>query len=103
MICVYKGTGPTDAYLMHHWLERNEIDATLRGDLLGLRGEIPVLDSWPTVWVSKVDQERAEAAIREFNAPQLVHPKWMCPGCGEENEPNFGSCWNCDGDGPGVG
>jgi hypothetical protein len=102
VICVYKGKGPTDAFLIQHWLERNDIRSTLRGDLLGLRGEIPIVDAWPTIWVAAEDQERAEAAIREFNGPRLVHPRWKCEACGEENEPNFGSCWNCSADRPDI-
>ena len=102
MICVYKGNNPTDAYLIHHWLQRNGIRANVQGDLLGLRGEIAVGEAWPTVWVAKEDQDRAEAAIREFNAPQLVHPRWKCVQCDEENEPNFGSCWNCSADHPSI-
>lgn len=100
MICVYKASGPTDAMLVSHWLERNGIRALVRGDLLGLRGEIPIGDAWPTVWVDEADRELAEAAIREFEGPRLVHPRWVCAGCGEENEPNFGSCWSCDADRP---
>ena len=100
MICIYKGTNGMDAYLLQHWLRRNDIPATLRSDRLGLRGEIPIVDAWPTVWVAAEDKSRAEAAIREFNGPQLVHPRWQCPGCKEDNEPNFGSCWNCSADRP---
>ncbi|MEZ4317099.1 MAG: DUF2007 domain-containing protein [Myxococcota bacterium] len=103
MICIYKARSATDAYLLQHWLQRNDIPATLRGDLLGLRGEIPIGDAWPTVWVAEVDRDRAEACIREFNGPQLVHPRWKCASCGEDNEPNFGSCWNCSSDRPGMG
>ena len=103
MICVYKGRGATDAFLLHHWLLRNDIEAVLRGDRLGLRGETPIADAWSTLWVAKADRERAEEAIREFNGPQLVHPRWLCSFCGEDNEPNFGSCWSCSADRPGLG
>lgn len=96
MICVYKGRGASDAFLLRHWLLRNHIAAVLRGGL-------PIADTWSTLWVAKADKERAEAAIREFNAPRLVYPRWICSSCGEENEPSFGSCWSCSADRPGLG
>lgn len=100
MICVFKAAGPTEATLMRHWLERNGIRAVVRGDLVGLRGEIPMAEAWPTVWVDPEDGEAAEEAVRAFESPRLVHPRWQCPACGEDNEPNFGSCWSCSGDRP---
>lgn len=99
---VYRGTGTTDAYLIQHWLERNGVRTVLRGDLLTLRGPIPLADAWPTVWVDDEDAERAEELVRAFNGPKLVHPRWVCTHCGEDNEPNFGSCWNCSADRPGL-
>jgi hypothetical protein len=102
LVCIYRGTGPTDATLVAHWLERNGITAHVQGDLLGLRGEIPVGDAWPTVWVRKPDQGRAEDAVKVFEGPTLVHPTWRCARCGEDNEPNFGSCWSCEADRPDV-
>ncbi len=102
LICVYRGTGPTDATLVAHWLERNGLAPQVRGDRTGLRGEIPIPDAWPTVWVRAADRAQAERAIREFNGPTLVHPRWACGRCGEDNEPNFGSCWSCDADRPDV-
>lgn len=102
MICVYKASGATDAYLVRHWLERNGIVALVRDGLLSVRGELPIGVSWPTVWVAPADRERAEEAIRAYTGPVLVHPPWKCPGCEEINEPNFGSCWSCGQDRPGL-
>lgn len=100
MVCVYKGTGAGSAVMVKHWLERNGIQALLRGGLTGLGGEIPVDDARASVWVRREDEERALDAVRAFEGPVLVHPRWACPDCGEDNEPNFGSCWNCGGDRP---
>jgi hypothetical protein len=103
LFCIYRGNGPTDAYLVHHWLDRNGIFAQVRGEhRMGLRGDIPIPDAWPSIWVRNEDRDAAEAAIRTFNAPRAVHPRWICPACQEDNEPNFDSCWSCDGDRPGV-
>lgn len=100
VVCVYKARDATDAALVKHWLERNGVQALVRGDLLGLRGEIPIGDAWPSVWVPDDQKDAADVAIREFEGPRLVHPRWACARCGEDNEPNFGSCWSCGADRP---
>lgn len=100
--CVFRATGPTDAWLVRDWLECNGMGVLVRGDLTSLRGEIPFLDAAPTVWVRTADRARADEALRIYHAPRLVHPKWMC-ACGEENEANFGSCWQCSADAPQLG
>jgi hypothetical protein len=94
MYRAYQGHGPIDAFLVRDWLERNEIRTFVRGEhLVSLRGDLPV--AWPSVWVAIADRERAVAAVTTYHQPALVHPVWNCPGCGEENPPAFGSCWNC--------
>ncbi|MCB9668705.1 MAG: DUF2007 domain-containing protein [Alphaproteobacteria bacterium] len=97
---IYRGTGPADAWLVKHWLERNGVASQVRSDLVGLAGEIPSHDAWPTVWVADELADRASELVRAFEGPTLVHPRWRCPACGEDNEPNFGSCWSCGGDAP---
>lgn len=99
---IYRATGPTDGYLLKHWLERNGLTVHVQGDLVSARGEIPIGESWPTLWVPANDAPRARELVDAFFGPTLVHPVWKCQGCGEMNEPNFGSCWNCDGDRPDV-
>jgi hypothetical protein len=93
---VYRATGPADAYLVRDWLVRNDIPAQVRNEnLMSIRGEVPVGQAWPEVWVNRDDQVRAEEAIQTFQGPTLVHPDWRCAGCGELNPASFGSCWSC--------
>lgn len=99
-ICVYRGTNSTDAYLVRHFLTGNDVDSQVRGDLVGLRGKIPMGDAWPTVWVESRDRARAEALIRQFNGPRLVHPQWSCTECSEVNGATFEWCWNCQTERP---
>jgi hypothetical protein len=90
----YQGEGPADAYLVRDWLERNGIRTWLRGEgLIGVRGG-PFGVGWPGVWVPESDKWCAEVVLREFHAPALVHPDWVCR-CGESNAPAFGACWSC--------
>ena len=95
LVCVYRGSGPTDAYLIRHLLESLDIHVHVRGDLVSLRGEIPIGEAWPSVWVAAEDQPQAEDAIRRFHGPKLVHPRWKCSACGETNEATFEWCWQC--------
>jgi hypothetical protein len=107
---VYRGTGPTDAYLVRDWLGRNQVPAQVRGEgLMSLRGDIPIWEAWPAVWVPTHLEAEARELVSQFDGPTLVHPAWRCGRCGEENAPNFASCWSCgadrpvaapDGDGP---
>lgn len=100
-IRIYRGEGPTDPYLLRDWLERNGVPAEVRGDtLMTLRGDIPISEAWPTVWVAPQHVDRSKALISEFFGPALVHPAWKCPACNEENAPTFGSCWSCGQDSP---
>jgi hypothetical protein len=93
--CVFRGSGPTDAWLVHDWLVRNDIEVQVRGDLVSLGGRIPMHESWPTLWVRARDVQRAAEALESYRAPRLVHPSWVCAKCGEENEATFDSCWSC--------
>ncbi len=100
MICVYTAMLPTDAHLVQHWLRRNGIAAQVLGDLMVGRGELPIQDSAPTVWVSLENEDAARALVAEFEKPQGDGKRWLCPECAEDNEPTFGSCWKCGVDHP---
>jgi hypothetical protein len=99
-ICVYRATGPTDGFLVRDWLQRCGLHPQLRGDLSGLRGEIPIRESWPSVWVAPGEEPAARAALRQLEGPRLVRTAWTCPRCGAEGEPDFDACWNCDAERP---
>ena len=96
LVCIYQAQGPFEGHQVAHWLERNDIEVRILGDLVGLAGGIPVTDAWPSLWVKSEDTERAKIAIQRFSGPRAVHPEWTCPGCGETNAPTFGSCWSCE-------
>lgn len=98
MICVYRAALPTNAHLVQHWLRRNGIPAEVRGDLMLARGELPIVESAPSVWVAKVHEAQARELVDEFEQPEAEATRWDCPRCGEDNEPNFHSCWNCSAD-----
>lgn len=98
---VYKASDRANAYLFLHQLEAAGIRGIMRGEaLMSLGGEIPLYDALPSIWVNEEDMEQATEILRQFEGPALVFPKWHCTHCGEENEANFGQCWNCLNDRP---
>lgn len=94
MVAVYRANLPTDAWLCQHWLRRNGIAAEVRADLMGARGELPIAESAPSVWVPEADRELALVLIAQFEEP-ATSPAWPCGACGEENPGNFDGCWSC--------
>jgi rubrerythrin len=47
------------------------------------------------LWIEHdADEPRAQAVLEELRRPPSG-PAWVCPGCGESIEPQFGACWNC--------
>jgi hypothetical protein len=71
------------------------IDSELRNQYLaGAMGELPIMETWPQLYVDDIDEPRALRALaRAAAAP--VGPPWTCEECGEQLEPQFTSCWRC--------
>lgn len=63
---------------------------------MGGRGEIPVFETWPEVWVTEARHvEKAEHLIDQLLNKQS-DPDWVCPSCGEQNGAMFDFCWQCE-------
>jgi hypothetical protein len=63
--------------------------------LSGALGEIPFLECAPQVWLADArDEARAQEILQQLREPP-AGPAWRCTGCGEESEPQFGTCWKC--------
>ncbi|MED5374603.1 MAG: DUF2007 domain-containing protein [Myxococcota bacterium] len=93
---LYQATDPTEAYLIRDYLTQRGLRVSLRGvHLTGLAGAIPVTEAQPSLWVEAVDLGLARLALAGWRAESLPSSPWTCPGCGEENEGSFGSCWSC--------
>ncbi|HEX3602442.1 MAG TPA: DUF2007 domain-containing protein [Steroidobacteraceae bacterium] len=71
------------------------IDAELRNQYLaGALGDLPMLETWPQLWV---DDALEPAALRALKAAATAPSgaPWICTQCGEELEPQFTTCWRC--------
>lgn len=94
VVVVYRAGLPTDAWLCQHWLRRNGVAAEVRADLMSGRGELPIAESAPSVWVPDADVDLALVLVAQFERPH-DGPAWTCASCHEENPGNFDGCWSC--------
>jgi hypothetical protein len=61
----------------------------------GIMGEMPVFETWPQLWiVNDLDFDRATQLLESGNS-EPFGAAWTCSQCGEENEGQYGACWNC--------
>ncbi len=71
------------------------IRSELRNEFLaGAMGELPMMETWPQLYVDPIDAPRALRALAQAAAPAAGEP-WTCAGCGERLEPQFTTCWRC--------
>lgn len=85
---------------INHWknlLESEGIACEIRNQHLGsIIGEMPFVEVWPQLWiVNDLDEDRALQLISDDAADESPSEPWHCRRCGEENEGQFGACWNC--------
>jgi hypothetical protein len=71
------------------------IPSELRNQYLaGALGDLPMLETWPQLYVDDDDEQIALRALARAAAAPAGAP-WTCGGCGEVLEPQFTSCWRC--------
>ena len=98
---VFQAHDVTEAHFVKGLLESHGLDALVRGEALaGLFGEVPLTDSWPSVWiVDEAREQEAREVIKDHDAGSAKHATpvagWKCPKCGQDLEPQFSNCWAC--------
>lgn len=71
------------------------IQSELRNQYLaGALGDLPMLETWPQLYVDDADEQAALRALARADAAPAGAP-WTCEHCGEVLEPQFTSCWRC--------
>jgi hypothetical protein len=79
----------------HNVLIAAGIDSELRNQYLaGALGELPMLETWPQLWVDDALEAAALHALQRAAAAPSGMP-WTCEQCGEQLEPQFTTCWRC--------
>lgn len=103
MKLVHTAAQSTEARVLRQLLEAEGLAVLVKGEHIDtLRGEIPIPEAMPTVWVL---DDAEESRAREILASYLTGAgetgeAWTCGGCGEEHDAQFGACWSC-GETPG--
>jgi hypothetical protein len=98
---VFTASNIPEAYFVRGLLESHGLNVVVRGEhLWGTRGEVPIPETWPSLWVlDDALEARALEVVREYESgrassgPQGL--TWRCPRCGQQLEPQFTSCWQC--------
>jgi Putative prokaryotic signal transducing protein len=71
------------------------IESELRNQYLaGALGDLPMLETWPQLWVEDALEAAALRALEKAAAAPSGAP-WICEQCGEQLEPQFTTCWRC--------
>src|SRR5271156_4724631 len=74
------------------------IQCELRNQYLaGAMGDLPMIETWPQLYVDDADERFALSALARAAATPAGSP-WKCIDCGEEMEPQFTQCWRCGAD-----
>ncbi len=94
---VFTANNPPEAHIVCELLKSHGVECEVRGEgIFGLQGEVPFGEhSEPYVWLLDKGQIlKAQEVVRQYRAP-TIGKSWLCMGCGESNEAQFGVCWNC--------
>ena len=71
------------------------IESELRNQYLaGALGDLPMLETWPQLWVEDPFESAALRALEKAATAPSGAP-WTCAQCGEQLEPQFTTCWRC--------
>ena len=71
------------------------IECELRNQYLaGALGDLPMLETWPQLYVDDADEQAALRALARARGRADRRP-WTCEHCGEALEPQFTTCWRC--------
>lgn len=97
---IFVAKNPAEAHIVCGLLLAENIRCEVRGEgLFGLKGEIPFSDdSDPYVWLQRPEQALvAKGVVQDyiFQSESNIQSNWVCGHCEEENEPQFGACWQC--------
>lgn len=92
---IYTALDLQESNLISEVLHQNNINHLIKNATLGpLIGEIPMSETFPTVWVDEVDIDSALELIRHLSDSRTSDADWVC-SCGEVLEHQFTMCWNC--------
>ena len=87
-----------EAGLLKGLLTERGIACEIKGTYLSMGlGELPFTECYPEIWVAGEEEfETAKGILQEWRSQEVApQESWRCAQCGEENEGQFTSCWQC--------
>ena len=100
LVCVHKLNDPIEANLVRGVLLNEGIPVEITGEgLVGAYSGVPKLCEVRLLVPPgyKIAAERFLRRYQDQRASPAPRGDWICPACGEENDPSFEICWNCSG------
>jgi hypothetical protein len=100
MICVHRLQDHIEANLIRGLLMNEGIPVELTGEgLVGAYSGVPKLCE-VRIMVPPIYRSAAETILQRYDEHRQ-RPEggrdWVCPRCGESNDPSFEICWSCEG------
>ncbi len=92
---VYTAATPLMPGFLQEILENAGIPCQQRNYFLnGAMGELPFVETWPSLWVEE-DYEQQALELIQVTLEQPSLGVWVCPNCREVLEAQFQNCWQC--------
>ncbi|MHC5027480.1 MAG: putative signal transducing protein [Planctomycetota bacterium] len=88
-----------EAYALRATLEEAGIHATVEDAAAGVLG---IIEAEGGIWVNENSMDRAKAIVATALREQHDGESWQCTACGEQVDPGFEVCWNCQADRAGT-
>lgn len=96
---LYTPTDIKEAYFLRAQLEGEEIQVHIQGETDNILSFTQAMNLVAplSLWVPEEKFAQAQEFLNQyFQGPgETTQEKWSCPGCGEEQEPQFSECWKC--------
>ena len=65
-------------------------------------GVLGIIEAEGGIWVNENSMDRAKAIVATALREQHDGDSWQCTACGEQVDPGFEVCWNCQADRAGT-
>jgi hypothetical protein len=98
MIKLLSSANFTEIGMLKSQIESEGIPCVTRNEhISAVSGSVPFFECYPELWVlHDADYDSAKRLLDKWqNAANDEMAPWLCPGCAEEIEGQFESCWQC--------
>jgi hypothetical protein len=95
MKMLFTSMNRTEVGMLRSIIEEAGIEFEVRNEATNVN--YPTGPFYPELWVVHDEDFDKAVELRETwrAAPPVAQSPWTCPGCGEQLEAQFTSCWKC--------